>query len=43
MVYPEARRNAPKIRAFRDWMLAEIEASTEAAPSTDLSAPRGSR
>lgn len=28
MVYQEARRNVPKIRAFRDWMLAEIEAVT---------------
>src|SRR5262245_55464882 len=24
LVYPETRRNVPKIRAFRDWMLAEI-------------------
>jgi len=24
LVYPEARRNVPKIRAFRDWVLAEI-------------------
>ncbi|TIT07469.1 MAG: LysR family transcriptional regulator [Mesorhizobium sp.] len=24
LVYPTARRNAPKIRAFRDWILAEI-------------------
>ena len=21
LVYPEARRNAPKIKAFRDWLL----------------------
>jgi len=28
LVYQEARRNVPKIRAFRDWMLAEIGAST---------------
>lgn len=28
MVYQEARRNAPKIKAFRDWLLAEIGAST---------------
>jgi LysR family glycine cleavage system transcriptional activator len=25
LVYPESRRNLPKIRAFRDWMLAELE------------------
>ncbi|QRM56366.1 LysR substrate-binding domain-containing protein [Sinorhizobium sp. BG8] len=24
LAYPEARRNVPKIRAFRDWMLAEF-------------------
>ena len=24
LVYPQARRNVPKIRAFRDWLLAEI-------------------
>jgi LysR family glycine cleavage system transcriptional activator len=28
LVYPEARRNVPKIRAFRDWILAEIGVST---------------
>jgi LysR family glycine cleavage system transcriptional activator len=27
LVYPEARRNVPKIRAFRDWLLAEIAQS----------------
>ncbi len=28
LVCPEARRNAPKIRAFRDWIMAEIAALT---------------
>lgn len=27
LVYPEARRNVPKIRAFRDWLLAEMGCS----------------
>ncbi len=27
LVYPEARRNVPKIRAFRDWLLAAVAAS----------------
>ena len=27
LAYPSARRNAPKIRAFRDWILAEVNAS----------------
>ncbi|MDH6231187.1 LysR family glycine cleavage system transcriptional activator [Mesorhizobium soli] len=27
LVYPEARRNVPKIRAFRDWLLAAFAAS----------------
>ena len=31
LVYPEARRNAPKIRAFRDWLLAEIAKEASAA------------
>ena len=26
LVYPEGRRNVPKIRAFRDWILAAIAA-----------------
>lgn len=26
LVYPKSRRNAPKIRAFRDWILKEMEA-----------------
>lgn len=30
LVYPEARRNVPKIRLFRDWILGEIEASAHA-------------
>ncbi|TKT82689.1 transcriptional regulator GcvA [Aquamicrobium sp. LC103] len=29
LVYPEARRNAPKISAFRSWILAEFAASAE--------------
>ncbi|WP_274626262.1 LysR substrate-binding domain-containing protein [Arvimicrobium flavum] len=29
LVYQEQRRNVPKIRAFRDWILAEIAASSE--------------
>jgi LysR family glycine cleavage system transcriptional activator len=27
LLYPEARRNVPKIRAFRDWLLGELAAS----------------
>jgi LysR family glycine cleavage system transcriptional activator len=27
LVYPETRRNVPKIRAFRDWLLAELGAA----------------
>ncbi|BCH27465.1 LysR substrate-binding domain-containing protein [Mesorhizobium sp. L-8-3] len=29
LAYPEARRNAPKIRAFRDWILAAVPASLD--------------
>lgn len=34
LVYPEARRNTPKIRAFRQWLLDEVERSGLSAPST---------
>ena len=27
LVYPEARQRSPKIRAFRDWILSEVEAT----------------
>ncbi len=27
LVYPETRRNVPKIRAFREWLLGEVAAS----------------
>jgi LysR family glycine cleavage system transcriptional activator len=33
LVYPEHRRNQAKIRAFRDWMLAEIEAMRASEPA----------
>lgn len=29
LVYPEYRRNAPKVRAFRDWLLAEVARDAE--------------
>ncbi|HUL08151.1 MAG TPA: transcriptional regulator GcvA [Candidatus Acidoferrum sp.] len=31
LVYPQERQNAPKIRAFRDWMLAEVKRDAERA------------
>ena len=30
LVYPEGRRNQPKIAAFRDWLLGEVRAAAEA-------------
>jgi LysR family glycine cleavage system transcriptional activator len=32
LVYPEERRNMPKIRAFRDWILAEVKQPQREAP-----------
>lgn len=32
LVYPQARRNAAKIRAFRDWILGTLEKEKKAAP-----------
>jgi LysR family transcriptional regulator, glycine cleavage system transcriptional activator len=37
LVYSEARRRVPKIRAFRDWILAEVEQELTLAP--DMRAP----
>ena len=34
LVYPEERRNTPKIRAFRDWMLEEVRRSPAGAPAS---------
>jgi len=31
LVYPQERQNAPKIRAFRDWLLAEMKRDVERA------------
>ncbi len=33
LVYPESRRNQPKIAAFRDWMLAEVARQAETEPA----------
>ncbi len=41
LVYPERRRNAPAIRAFRDWMAEEIRALEEAAAIPRARAPTG--
>jgi LysR family transcriptional regulator, glycine cleavage system transcriptional activator len=32
LMYPESKRNLPKIRAFRDWLLAEIAAAARDDP-----------
>ena len=34
LTYPETRRNLPKIRAFRDWLLDEIAAKAAAVEPT---------
>lgn len=33
LVYPEGRRNQPKIAAFRDWILAEVARNKETEPA----------
>jgi LysR family glycine cleavage system transcriptional activator len=33
LVYPEHRRNQPKIRAILDWVLAEVEALKATEPA----------
>jgi LysR family glycine cleavage system transcriptional activator len=39
LVYPEGRRNQPKIVAFRDWILAEVEAEKAREPAAIFAMP----
>jgi LysR family glycine cleavage system transcriptional activator len=39
LVYPEGRRNQPKIAAFRDWLLAEVEAEKAKEPAEIYALP----
>lgn len=39
LVYPEGRRNQPKIAAFRDWLLAEVAAVKANEPAAMFAAP----
>jgi LysR family glycine cleavage system transcriptional activator len=39
LVYPEGRRNQPKIAAFRDWILAEVEAEKAKEPAEIFDVP----
>jgi LysR family glycine cleavage system transcriptional activator len=38
LVYAEARRRVPKIRAFRDWLLAEVRAGAQTPPPANVRA-----
>ena len=42
LVYPEARRRSRKIRAFRDWILAEVGKETSGSAAGDEPAAAGS-
>ena len=39
LVYPEGRRNQPKIARFRDWLLAEVEVEKSRNPPEYFVAP----
>lgn len=39
LVYPEHKRNLPKVRAFRDWLLADVRASLGEDPYGALAPP----
>jgi LysR family transcriptional regulator, glycine cleavage system transcriptional activator len=39
LVYPEGRRNQPKIAALRDWLLAEVARQAETEPAALFEAP----
>jgi LysR family transcriptional regulator, glycine cleavage system transcriptional activator len=41
LVYPEHRRQQPKIRAFRDWLLAEVAKDAVHGPADAFVAPAG--
>lgn len=41
LVYPEHKRGRAKIRAFRDWLLAEIAAEAPAGPAEAFTPPAG--
>ncbi|HEY0130941.1 MAG TPA: transcriptional regulator GcvA [Allosphingosinicella sp.] len=41
LVYPEQKRGRAKIRAFRDWLLAEMTAEAERAPADAFRPPEG--
>lgn len=39
LVYPEHKRNVPKVKAFRDWLLKEMSAYAEAGPAEVFEEP----
>lgn len=39
LIYPEGRRNQPKIAAFRDWLLREVALQAESEPAAFFEAP----
>jgi len=41
LVYPEHKRNQPKIRAFREWLLAEMSAASAEGPVEAFVEPNG--
>lgn len=43
LVYPEHRRNQAKVRAFRDWILAEVDALKASEPAAIFQPPPASR
>lgn len=43
LVYPQARRNAPKVRAFRDWLLTEIAVDAVDDPDGQFTPPDSPR
>lgn len=42
LVYPEGRRNQPKIAAFRDWIMREVEAEKAREPAEIFTSPPAS-
>ena len=42
LVYPEHKRNQPKVRAFRDWLLAQVALEARNGPAEAYTPPIGS-
>nr|NIO39289.1 transcriptional regulator [Burkholderiales bacterium] len=43
LIYPEERRDQPKVMAFREWLLAEVTKASERSGAVAEESPPGTR